>query len=267
MNQSVIAITTLLIFWGVSAQADYYSEARGLTGYRLKSTLKMIISRSHKSKSYGSLYRFYAEGDIDRTYDNDGKILDIYSENPESTDPYNFQPSRRCGNYRGEADCYNREHLFPQSIFDKALPMRSDYFHVIPTDGYVNNRRGSFPFGEVGRRPKWISQNGSKLGANTTKGYRGMVFEPIDEFKGDVARAMLYFATRYEDRIAGWRHEMLNGTSQQVYKTWFLNVLLSWHKLDPVSDHERQRNDAGETFQGNRNPFIDHPEFVEMIWN
>ena len=59
---------------------------------------------------------------------------------------------------------------------------------------------------------------------------------------------------------------MLNGTANQVYKRWFLNILLRWHKLDPVSPHEQQRNDAGEQFQGNRNPFVDHPEYVEMIW-
>ena len=59
---------------------------------------------------------------------------------------------------------------------------------------------------------------------------------------------------------------MLNGSKDQVYKTWFVKLLLKWHKMDPVSQHEIQRNNVGQKFQGNRNPFIDHPEWVEAIW-
>ena len=93
-----------------------------------------------------------------------------------------------------------------------------------------------------------------------------MVFEPIDEFKGDIARALLYFATRYEGRVGSFNHVMFDGSREQVYTTWFLNMLVKWHKMDPVSPHEIHRNDVGFRFQGNRNPFIDHPEFVEKIW-
>ena len=244
-----------------------YSKTSGKVGFELKTALKEIITRNHEPKSYNALFRVYLTSDLDTTYENDGTILDIYSENPRGEDEYNFSKEEdKCGNYRAESDCFNREHLFPQSIFKKAAPMRSDFFHVFPTDGAVNGMRGSFPFGEV-REAKKISLNGSKLGKSVTPGYRGLVFEPIDEFKGDVARALLYFATRYQDRISSWHHEMLDGSSDRVYRKWFIALLLKWHKADPVSEHEMNRNNAGEEFQGNRNPFIDHPEYADLIWN
>lgn len=92
------------------------------------------------------------------------------------------------------------------------------------------------------------------------------MFEPIDEFKGDVARALLYFATRYEDKMQNYSHEMLNGTKTQCFSNWFKNVLLTWHTQDPVSPREITRNNAVYAFQGNRNPYIDHPEYVQAIW-
>lgn len=245
--------------------SNYYDSARGLDGYELKSELRRIISRSHRDQGYKRLFNIYIESDADFSYDGDGSIVDIYSENPHGEDPYNFSARDKCGNYSGEADCFNREHIFPQGVFGKRAPMKSDFFHVFPTDGYVNNRRGSLPFGEVGAAT-WISENGSKVGFNTFGRYSGKVFEPIDEFKGDVARALLYFATRYENQVSSWRHEMLDGSNDQVYRTWFIRLLVSWNKLDPVSEHEYQRNEAGYRFQGNRNPFIDHPEWVDKIW-
>ncbi|MBK24416.1 MAG: endonuclease I [Halobacteriovorax sp.] len=249
------------------AEKNYYRNVEGLTGYQLKSALKTIISRTHKSQSYGALFNAYKETDRDTTYDGDGSIVDMYSENPNGADPYIFNsPKKRCGNYKKEADCYNREHIFPQSSFNKAKPMRSDFFHVYPSDGYVNNRRGHLSFGEVGKVAKWTSRNGSKVGKNTFENVGNTVFEPIDEFKGDIARSLFYFATRYEDRIQSFHHEWLDGSRDQVYKAHFVRMLLKWHKQDPVSEHERNRNNRGYTFQKNRNPFIDHPEWVSKIW-
>ncbi|MCO4754802.1 MAG: endonuclease [Bacteriovoracaceae bacterium] len=244
----------------------YYSLDDSLRGYQLKSKLKEIISKDHKDRGYGALLGIYLKSDADKTYDGDGSIVDMYSEMPNYADPYTYKSkSQSCGNYRRESDCYNREHIFPQSVFNKRSPMRSDFFHVYPSDGYVNGRRSNFPFGEV-NRPTWTSANGSKVGKNSSGGYSGKVFEPIDEFKGDIARSLLYFATRYEDQVSRWHHAMLNGTKDQVYKAWFLKLLLKWHKQDPVSEHEIRRNNVGQSFQGNRNPFIDHPEWVEAIW-
>ncbi len=250
-----------------SSTNGFYQIEEGLSGYELKDKLKRLLAKNHKDQGYSALIRIYLKSDADLTYDGDGSIVDMYSESPNYSDSYNYDNAHEsCGSYKRESDCYNREHLFPQSIFHKRSPMRSDFFHVYPSDGYVNGKRSNHPFGEV-NRPSWTSSNGSKLGKNTFGNYRGTVFEPIDEFKGDIARALFYFATRYGDKAGSWKHhEMLNGSKDQVYKTWFVKLLLKWHKMDPVSQHEIQRNNVGQKFQGNRNPFIDHPEWVEAIW-
>ena len=90
---------------------------------------------------------------------------------------------------------YNREHTVPQSIFNEALPMKSDLHHLYPTDKYVNNRRSNYPHAVVATT-KWTSQNGSKLGSSDTTANFGLsaanVFEPIDEYKGDIARTYFY---------------------------------------------------------------------------
>ncbi len=264
-----LALLLLIIVFQLSAQipAGYYDNAQGLTGYQLKTALKNIISNGHQDQGYDALYTCYQDSDTDNYYENDQTVLDMYSEKPNGPDAYEYQHiSDKCGNYSGEGACYNREHLVPQSVFGSASPMKSDAHFVVPTDGYVNNRRSSYAFGEVSN-PTWTSTNGSKLGPNSTQGYTGTVFEPIDEFKGDIARMLFYFATRYEDQVSGWSHAMLNGSSDQVFSNWFLDILLSWHYNDPVSQREIDRNNAVYNFQHNRNPYIDHPEWVAQIWD
>ena len=266
IKHQLLAIVFLLSTSITFAQIPngYYDAAQGLSGYTLKTSLHNIIENGHIDRGYGALYSAYAVGDTDP---NDGYVWDMYSENPNGTDPYNYtHGSNKCGNYQSEGDCYNREHLFPQGIFSSLSPMKSDYHHVVPSDGKVNGQRSNYAFGEVSS-PTWTSLNGSKRGPNTTPGYSGTVFEPIDEYKGDIARSMLYFATRYEDRVSNWSHAMINGSSDQVYTDWFLQTLLTWHNNDPVSTKETVRNDAGYDHQGNRNPFIDHPEWVSQIWS
>ncbi len=274
-------ITTLLVLFitvNLLAQipAGYYDSATG-TGYALKTQLYQIINSTNdglateytaNSYSYNSLYTAYQTTDTDTMYENDGTVLDMYSENPSGNDPYNYNHSGSdtCGNYSSEGDCYNREHLMPQSVFNSASPMKSDVHFVVPSDGKVNGQRSNHPFGEVSN-PTWTSLNGSKLGSNTYGNYSGTVFEPIDEFKGDIARMLFYFATRYENQVASWNHDMLNGTSDQVYADWFLAMLISWHNADPVSQREIDRNNACFAYQNNRNPFIDHPEWVATIWS
>ena len=248
--------------------AGYYDDAQGLTGYQLKTALKSIITNGHNAHSYNDLYNAYETTDTDHYYENDGTVLDMYSENPDGPDPYNYHHHQHvCGNYSSEGDCYNREHLMPQSIFGSNAPMKSDAHFVVPSDGKVNGKRSNHPFGVV-NNPTWTSENGSKLGSNSVYGYSGTVFEPIDEFKGDIARMLFYVATRYEDQISSWgSSDMLNGTGDQVFTDWFLHVLLDWAAQDPVSQREIDRNNAVYNYQGNRNPFIDHPEWVNAIWN
>lgn len=245
----------------------YYDGTAGLSGAALKTKLSQIITSGHQTKSYDNLYNGYPSTDSDNYYEKDGSVLDIYSENPKGTDPYVYQHgSKQCGNYKVEGDCYNREHIFPQGYFNSASPMVSDIHHVVPTDGKVNGYRSSFPFGKVGSA-NFVSENGSKRGTSASPNYSGTVFEPIDEFKGDVARMILYFATRYESKLSSFDdNDILTNSAFPGVEAWELAVLKEWHTNDPVSQREIDRNNAAYTYQGNRNPFIDHPEYVALIW-
>jgi endonuclease I len=260
----------LLILTSISAlaqiPANYYSTATG-TGATLKTQLKDIITAGHNPGSYGGLWIAYQTTDRDYYYENDGTILDIYSERPTAADPYNFTVgTNQCGSYNSESDCYNREHIIPQSLFNEALPMVADIHFIRATDGYVNNIRGSFPFGNVGVT-NYISNNGSKRGSSVSAGYTGTVFEPIDEFKGDIARMIFYFVTRYETQLSGFSSgNMLGNSAYPGLQIWELNQLLAWHNLDPVSPAEIGRNNASYTYQGNRNPYIDNPNYVNLVW-
>ena len=246
----------------------YYDGTVGLTGAALKTKLSQIITNGHQTKSYDALDDEYPNSDKDSYYEKDGTVLDIYSENPTETDPYVYQFGvKKCGNYKIEGDCYNKEHIFPQGYFNKASPMVSDIHHIVPTDGKVNGMRSNFPFGNVGSSVSYTSKNGSKLGTSNSVNYSGKVFEPINEFKGDVARMIFYFATRYEAKLKDFdANDILTNTSFPGIQSWELEVLKQWHTQDPVSQREIDRNNAAYTYQGNRNPFIDHPEYVALIW-
>ena len=251
----------------------YYVTTQGLSGYALKTELYNIIN-NHSSQGYSAIWNFYDSSARDKYFENDNSILDMYSEKPNGSDSYTYTAvSDQCGNYSGEGNCYNREHSFPKSWFGGTNePMNSDVHHIYATDGYVNSKRSNYPFGEVASA-SFTSTNGSKVGTATSSlNYSGTVFEPIDEFKGDFARAYFYMATRYENVIGSWQNNttasnaVLNGTSNQVFESWVVTMLLNWHNADPVSQMELDRNQAAYEFQGNRNPYIDHPEFVDMIW-
>ncbi len=282
MKKNYIVVLILLTF-SMMAQppAGYYNSATG-TGYALKTQLKNIID-NHDDQGYGSLWNLYQTSAFrDNYYEDDNSLLDIYSENPDGTDPYEYTSSSdQCGEYSGEGDCYNREHLVPQSYFDgfQVNPMKNDPLHVVPSDGSVNGARGNYPFGMVGNAT-YTSQNGSKRGNNSNTGYAAgysaLVFEPIDEFKGDVARSFLYFATRYQDLMDDFytsanasstpAKNMFDGSIDKVFSNTFLNILLTWNYEDPVSAKEIAINNAVYNYQGNRNPFIDNPDYACEIW-
>lgn len=251
--------------------AGYYNTATG-TGYILKTQLHNII-KDHNDNGYGGLYTTYQTSDRDYYYENDGTILDMYSEIPTGPDPYNYSSgsTQRCGSYSIEGDCYNREHLIPQSIFSSMSPMVSDAHFIVPTDGKVNADRSNYPHGQVGVA-SLTTANGSKLGsasnAGYAAGYAGTVFEPIDEFKGDIARIYLYFATRYEDVLTTWgiSYAMFDGSANQVFTDTFKNILLTWNAQDPVNQREIDRNNAIYARQNNRNPYIDNNAYVTSVW-
>ena len=264
----VIVLVNSAIVYG-QIPSGYYNSAAGLSGSTLKTALYNII-KNHTVITYDNLWASYQYTDLK----SNGKIWDIYTDIPGSTPVYQFTYSTdQCGTYSVEGDCYNREHSFPKSWFNDATPMYSEMFHLYPTDGKVNGMRNNYPFGEVGTA-SYTSSNGSKLGTCNFPGYTGIVFEPIDSFKGDLARSYFYMATRYENLIGSWENydsngdAVLDGTSFPAYESWFITMLLQWNAMDPVSQKEIDRNNMiYNNYQHNRNPFIDHPEYANAIWS
>ncbi|HQF41809.1 MAG TPA: endonuclease [Ignavibacteriaceae bacterium] len=146
---------------------------------------------------------------------------------------------------------FNTEHTWPQSNFGENEPMKSDLYHLFPTDNPANAIRSNYPFGKVIANVTWDSA-GSKLGKNYLN---QTVFEPRDVHKGDVSRSMFYFITRYPVNYGGFFNQIQE------------NVFREWNKLDPVGTVEANRNNAIASYQQKRNPFIDHPEFVDRIYS
>ena len=237
----------------------YYDSTFGLSGEPLREALRDIID-NHSVQTYGSLW-----GHMQNTDDRpDGKVWDIYSDVPGPNEPYLYNfGSDQCGTYSGEGDCFNREHSFPQSWFNDAPPMQSDLFHIYPTDGWVNQKHGNLAYGEVDN-PSWTSQNGSKVGPCVLQGCGSDdVFEPIDLYKGDLARSYFYMLTRYMDQTNSWTSPML---ASGEFTQWAHGMLYAWHAADPVDSKETDRNNAVFAIQDNRNPYIDNPQWVDAIW-
>lgn len=238
---------------------NYYSSAEGVYGQDLLNALNQIIDE-HTTIGYSGLWVAFSYTDAR----DDGTVWDMYSNCT-----FTFGEDQDTGSGgTTECDVYNREHSFPASWFgnNSSSPMYSDLFHLYPTDKKVNSIRANYPFGEVDN-PSYTSNNGSKLGSCSYPGFTGIVFEPIDEYKGDFARSYFYMATRYNDIIQNWATPITNGTQFPVFDEWVINLLMEWHENDPVSTKEILRNNTiYESYQNNRNPFIDHPEYVARIW-
>lgn len=216
---------------------SYYTQSENLSEENLKTELKNIISANYNSLGYSQAR--------DEMY----MVIDNKKVNGQGA-PVNtlecVYTGREAVGYTSRTDCqtndnFNTEHTFPQGFFSSSEPERSDLFHIFPTDDNANNTRGSNPFGIV-NNPSW-SQGGSKSNSST--------FEPRNEQKGVSARAMMYFVTRYQDYTNFF-------TSQE-------NILRQWHDQYPPDAIEKARCASIYTFQNNRNPFIDYPQFTERI--
>jgi len=262
--KKIYALVFLLLPFIVTAQpVVYYTSATGLSGQPLRLALRNII-RPHTKLSYTpGLWDAYYTTDKN----TDGKLWDIYSDVPGGTPAYEFTlGTDQCGSAgpSAEGGCYNREHTWPQSYFSSDTPMQTDVFIVYPTDYWVNNHRGNLPYGKVGTAAQTFT-NGTKIGNNVYAGApTGNCFEPIDSFKGDLARTYFYISTCYRNDSAVFSNwEMAN---QVTLTPWTVQMLLEWHHMDPVSAKEIARNNAAYAVQGNRNPFIDHPEYADCIW-
>lgn len=253
---TLILLTLHAFAQGPNGSGTYYLTADGQKGAELKTAMGRII-HTHKQLSYSELWEAFKTTDARP----DGKVWDMYSN------ATNFEfGQNQCGNYSAEKDCYNREHSFPKSWFHDNSPMHTDLVHIVPTDGYVNNRRGNYPFGETDGEAYKSIGDFSKLGKSTISGYSGTVFEPNDEYKGDFARIYFYMVTCYEDNVSTWESDMLANNVYPAFTSWALDMLLRWADEDPVSQKEIDRNNAVYEIQGNRNPYVDYPGLEQYVW-
>ncbi len=274
--KKITALLTLLV--GLTTWADipvgYYTNAVGKQDEQLMTALEGIIN-THTEKSYASFWTSFDYTDVG----SDGYYIDMYS-----TCKYNNQADHTAGaTHVGEG--INREHSFPKSWFGSATPTYTDMHMLIPTDAYVNQRRSNYPYGVCagGETYTYTDADGNfwtmkgKLGTSTYNGYTSTVFEPDDEYKGDFARIYFYMVTCYKSSVSSWPgcgQLDASGNGYKAFSDWSLQLLMEWHRADPVSAKEIARNEAvyssknngTEYGQGNRNPFVDHPELAEHIW-
>lgn len=245
---SMVLFLSLLISCFITAQNPngYYNSASGKKKEQLKTALHQIV-RNHTVLDYGSLWTVFRQTD-QRT---DGTVWDMYSN------------TIRTFNSSG----LNREHSLPKSWWGGDVNAAyTDINHLFPSDAVANTAKSNHPLGIVGNFPEF--NNGvSKVGSNIFPGYSGTVFEPHNQYKGDFARAYFYMVTCYQDYYNKWKYlYMLDNNTYPVLKSWSINVLLQWHRNDPVSKKEQDRNEAVFRVQNNRNPFIDYPDLAEHIW-
>ena len=274
----VLTITAKSVTPAASLPA-YYEDLQGKSGKSLFDAVHVVAKEGYSSLGYDGLWGAYKKTDM---RDN-GKIWDMYSDCSWTVG------SDQCGSYSSECDCYNREHSIPKSWFggSKSGP-GCDIFQVVPTDGYVNNRRSNYAFGEVSSAS--YTYDGAKLGSaksititggNTIAGNTGTsvscsgtVFEPRDEYKGDFARG--YFGTMIKWANGDYT-AFTTGDGSKIFSSNYstgafgltkygVALLMKWHRQDPVSQKEVDRNNGIQQTQGNRNPFIDYPYLAEFIW-
>mgnify|MGYP002623732082 CR=1 FL=1 len=275
MKRSLLHLAWLLTV-AVAAQAqgpngteNYYSRANGKHGEELKTAFYEII-KGPSVLTYDDLWRAYAISDV---HEVEGQMLlwDIYSNITAYT-----TESPHKNSYEGSG--LNREHSFPKSWFGGVKPAVSDLVHVIPTDGYINNMRSDLPYGETDSPFKGSKMEAgvdgppyySQVGKCSIEGYAKNIFEPADEWKGDLARIYFYMATCYESEMLSWinlgKTDMLGGNSYQPFASWCFPMLLRWSAEDPVSEKEQLRNESIWLLQGNRNPFVDYPGLEDYLW-
>ncbi len=282
MKKALLSVILFSSYITAQIPAGYYDGTAGLTGYALKSKLHDIIAEKNINWHYGDLTDYFNQTDLDKYYDHGASnttiLLDIYSEIPTGPDAYEYTTANIIGSASAEGLGWNREHMMPQSTFYSNYPMYSDLFYVIPTDARINQLRSNYPYGIANSTIHYTFTNTSKIGNSGIPGYTytGRVYEPINEFKGDVARSLLYFAVRYEGKLGSFNFNNnanpasdtnpLDGTEERSFDPAYIAMLIQWHTMDPVSQKEIDRNNAVYNLQKNRNPFIDNPAWVNAIW-
>jgi endonuclease I len=236
--------------------AGYYNATAGLTGSALRTSLNTIVRTGHSLLSYSATKEALEITDEDPA--NPARVLLIYSgeSKHEETDWIN----------NNSADGWNREHVWPNSLgIDDGLPY-PDLFNLRPCDEQSNSTRGNLYFDESTTGSGYFSPGHSEAPLCTRDGDS---WEPRNSEKGDIARSMFYMDIRYEGIGGGNNLQLTDNVSLITTSNnnmGRLSTLLVWHFIDPVDDAERLRNDRVYGQQGNRNPFIDRPEFVEKIY-
>lgn len=272
MNKRYITFFTAIcgVWFSLSADMprDYYpSSLEGKNGAELKTELHLLL-KNHTRLPYGS--RNY--NDLPCTWTvfkksdrrSNGKVWDMYSNNS-----YSFSSAAKGMNIEhsvpkswwGDAADYNGTNPLTRFQYDGSY----DLHHLTPSDADANMAKSNYPLGEV--LTATFDNGVSKVGSGYANGKSTNLFEPADEYKGDFARMYLYFVTCYQDYA--WKSLATSMFAQNSYPTlnaYGQSLLLRWHRQDPVSEKEINRNNAVYSFQGNRNPFIDYPNMVEYIW-
>ena len=232
---------------------EYYSSTSGLSGKALRAEVNKII-RGHHRYSYSCVWAALAETDADEK--NPDNVIAIYTQRSIP------RLRRDCG--KGDEDAWNREHIWAKShgFPRKGQHAYTDIHHLRPADKSVNSDRSNYDFQTGGTPNRGCSECMEMKGDKT--------WEPPDAVKGEVARMTFYMAVRYEggdDSSDTPDLELVDRITTKEPYLGYLTTMLEWHCKYPVSDSERRRNDKVYSWQGNRNFAIDHPEFVESIWN
>jgi endonuclease I len=237
--------------------ATYYAGTEGLSGTALAVQLNSIID--------GNLFLPYTSGStdvwdamdvLDQDPNDPSKVIDVYSGD-------SLVLTNKCGS-SCPLDGWNREHTWSQSrgSFDTAPGPGTDLFHMRVSRGNTNSSRGNLDFDET--------VGGSVPGCPTVCTRDSDSFEPRESIKGDVARGLFYMDVRYNgdaDDGFGVDLRMWDQTGNSSSQLGKLSTLVAWSLADPPDDRERWRNDTIDSgYQHNRNPFIDHPEWVCSIW-
>lgn len=227
----------------------YYESATGLTGDALKAELNVIISKDHNKLSYGNLWDVLSITDEDPN--NKNNVILMYTGRSQAKHTHG-----------GGADNWNREHTYPKSnggFKNSSAYAYTDIHQLRPTDASINSERGSLEFDNGGSPTKESPWAGNKRTSST--------FEPRDEVKGDVARMMFYMATRYEGKDPITPDlELVPSVTNNGTALGNVCTLLQWHRQDPVDTFELERNEKIYGIQGNRNPYVDHQEWAENIF-
>ncbi|MES2965229.1 MAG: endonuclease [Bdellovibrionota bacterium] len=177
-------------------------------------------------------------------------VLDVYCEKTFLPGDFKSSEAKPGPDTIPEGNVVNAEHTWPQSRFNRATDpatQKCDLHHLFPTDNRMNSTRGNLKFGEVDNPREVLKCPISKIGQINSA--QGEFFEPPDKHKGNAARALLYFSIRYKIHIEPIEEKFLK----------------KWNREDPVDAHEAHRNDRIQQIQGNRNPFVDHPELADAI--